>query len=174
MKTTDNRIEKFKDIFYADNTFICGSSATILNEAASQLRNLNASGKRVLITDPYLFPTNPHSTYQSEIVTLLKGLGATQVIYCAKSKRNDAFFQQVSSILQADGITLDFSDKLDECHDRFWYCPETEKCVVFGTSLNGIGRKISRIDMLSNDEVSVLKSYFTNAGILTIGGHDES
>lgn len=38
---------------------------------------------------------------------------------------------------------------------------------MFGTSLNGIGKKICRIDELSDLEVKELKKYFVTAGILT-------
>ena len=172
MKVTDIGFERFEEDFYAQNTFICGSSATLLNEASTQLSKLNAATKTVLITDPYLFPSSPDSTYQSDLISILKGLNAAKITYCAKSKCNAAFYQQVQTALQAAGTILDYTSQLDDCHDRFWYCPETEKCVVFGTSLNGIGRKICRIDMLTAEETAELKQYFVNAGIITTGGNN--
>ena len=172
MKITDIGFERFEEDFYAQNTFICGSSATLLNEASTQLSKLNAAGNTVLITDPYLFPSSPDSTYQSDLITILKGLNAARITYCAKSKRNAAFYQQVQTALRTVGTVLDHTSQLDDCHDRFWYCPETEKCVVFGTSLNGIGRKICRIDMLTTEEISELKQYFVNAGIITNGDNN--
>lgn len=170
MNTTDIGFENFPAEFCAQNTFIIGSNATLLNEASTQLAKLGADGNTVLITDPYLFQNDPNgSTYQSDLVTLLSGLKAAKIIYCAHQKSSAAFFQQVQTALQAKGIALDFDNRLVGCHDRFWYCPETEKCVVFGTSLNGIGKKICRIDMLTEDEVKELKQYFISAGILASG-----
>ena len=169
MKAMDVGFERFEENFYAQNTFICGSTATLLNEASTQLAKLSAAGNTVLVTDPYLFPSSPDSVYQRDLISILKGLNAAKITYCAKTKRNAGFYQQVELALQASGTVLDFSNQLDDCHDRFWYCPETEKCVVFGTSLNGIGRKISRIDMLTAEETAELKRYFVNSGIITSG-----
>lgn len=169
MRAAGIGFEQFEEDFYAQNTFICGSTATLRSEAAAQLSHLNAGGNTVLVTDPYLFPSAADSTYQADLIALLKGLNATKITYCAKSKRNETFFQQAQTILQSVGTVLEFTCKMEDCHDRFWYCPETEKCVVFGTSLNGIGRKICRIDMLTSDETVELKQYFIRAGIIASG-----
>jgi len=169
MKTTDIGIKKFSSDFYEQNTFICGKAATILTEASTQLNNLGAQNNTVLITDPYLFPSNPNSIYQTDLITLLSGLKATKITYCAKNILNPSFFQQIQNALQSSGTILEFNNQLEECHDRFWYCPETEKCVVFGTSLNGLGRKICRINMLNDDEITELKQFFISAGILPGG-----
>ena len=170
MKPTNIGFENFPAEFYAQNTFIIGGNATLLNEAAAQLAKLNADGNTVLVTDPYLFQNDPNGgTYLSDLLALLSGLKASKIIYCAHQKSSAAFFQQVQTALQAKGTTLVFDNRLVGCHDRFWYCPETEKCVVFGTSLNGIGKKICRIDELTEDEAKELKQYFISAGILTSG-----
>ena len=172
MKTTDIGFESFPDQFCVQNTFIIGSTATLLNEASTQLSKLNADGNTVLVTDPYLFQNDPHNgAYQSELITLLSSLNAAKIIYCAHQKSSASFFQQVQTALQAKGIVLAFDNRLVGCHDRFWYCPETEKCVVFGTSLNGIGKKICRIDMLTDAETKELKQSFSSAGILANGGN---
>ena len=170
MKSNDIGFETFEADFYAQNTFICGSSSTLRSEATAQLSKLNAAGNTVLVTDPYLFPSSLDSTYQADLEAILKGLNASKIIYCAKSKRNATLYQQVQTALQAVGTTLVFSNQLDDCHDRFWYCLETEKCVVFGTSLNGIGRKICRIDMLTAEETAELKKYFIRACIIGSDG----
>ena len=172
MRAIDIGYERFEEDFYAQNTFICGSSASLQTEASTQLSKLDAAGNTVLVTDPYLFPDSPDGAYQADLVCILKSLNAAKIIYCAKTKRNDVFYQQVQAVLQSTGTTLDFSNQLDDCHDRFWYCPETEKCVVFGTSLNGIGRKICRIDMLTTEETVELKQYFVRSGIIAGGGHN--
>lgn len=88
-------------------------------------------------------------------------------LYFVQKKKNMVMFQSIETELQNKGIILGFDQRLEECHDRFWYCPETQKGVMFGTSLNGIGKKICRIDELSDLEVKELKKYFVTAGILT-------
>lgn len=168
MKTTDIGFKRFPSDFYANNTFICGTTDTFLDIASIQLSKLQAENRIVLVTDPYLFPERSDSIYQSDLITLLSSLKAKKIIYCAKAKRNDLFYQQAYTELQEKGIVLEFK-KIDDFHDRFWYCPESGKCVIFGTSLNGIGRKVCRIDMLTDEETEVLKNYCVCVGILTIG-----
>lgn len=166
MNENDIGFERFEEELHAENTFICGSSATLRTEAAAELSKLSADGKTVLVTDPYLFPNSPDGAYSADLEALLKGLGAAKIVYCAKTTRNDAFYRRMQAALGAAGTVLDFTNRLSDCHDRFWYCPETEKCLVFGTSLNGIGRKICRIDMLTPEETAELKRYFVRAGII--------
>lgn len=167
MDINDFGYDNFDGVFYVENTFICGSSATISTEASAQLSLLNSIGNTVIITDPYLFPTSFESTYVSDLIRLLSDLKASKIIYCASKIQNNSLYKQVENALNTVGTVLEFSDKLKDFHDRFWYCPETNKSVVFGTSLNGIGRKICRIDMLTAEETVELKKYFVNEGIIS-------
>lgn len=82
-------------------------------------------------------------------------------------------FQRIETQLENHGIILEFDQRLEECHDRFWYCPETQKSIVFGTSLNGIGKKICRIDELTELETGELKQYFISAGIIVESADEE-
>ena len=171
MKTTDICIEEIHIGFTGENTFICGKGETLQSIALAELSKLKAENNTILVTDPYLFPyiRNPseEQTYKTELVNLLVSLHAKKVIFCSKEKKNTVMFQSIETELQNKGIILGFDQRLEECHDRFWYCPETQKGVMFGTSLNGIGKKICRIDELSDLEVKELKKYFVTAGILT-------
>ena len=166
--------ECFPAGFTTNNTFISDKTSTLLSVAPSQLAKLNAAGNTVLITDPYLFPNKADATYPQDLLSLLKALAASKIIYCAKAIQDTALYQYIDSELQKIGTTLSFTTSLDDCHDRFWYCPETEKCVIFGTSLNGKGKKICRIDALSDSEVSVLKQLFIAASIINGGDDSES
>lgn len=166
--------ERFPAGFTTNNTFISDKTSTLLSVAPSQLAKLDAAGKTILITDPYLFPTGADATYPQDLLFLLKGLAANEIIYCAKSKKNASLYQYIETELQKIGTTLSFNTSLEPCHDRFWYCPETEKCVIFGTSLNGIGKQICRIDTLSESETSALKQLFITAGIINGGDDSES
>ena len=166
MKTTDRKIEIFAEKLTVQSTFICGTTATIENQMAAELLKLDSKGKIVYITDPYLFPNRYDTTYPAELEKLLEGLEAQKIVYCSESICNQGMYNAVTSSLQAKGIVIEHTASLGPCHDRFWYCPETKKCVICGTSLNGIGRKICRIDLLSDTEVDELRVFFDNAGIL--------
>lgn len=76
MKTTDIGFKRFPSDFYANNTFICGTTDTFLDIASIYLSKLQAENRIVLVTDPYLFPKRSDSTYQSDLITLLSGLKA--------------------------------------------------------------------------------------------------
>ncbi|AMO94388.1 hypothetical protein CFter6_1686 [Collimonas fungivorans] len=60
----------------------------------------------------------------------------------------------VFDALKSVKSSVEVSDvKTDEFHDRFWIDPDTNKGIVMGTSLNGIGKKIALVDKLQNHDV---------------------
>ncbi len=166
MKKNDKRIEKFEVAFNAENTLICGTSETLKAVASRELKKLNAKGHIVYITDPYLFPANCDENYKKDLKELLKELEASKIIYCAGNIQNQTLYTEVENALRAQNVALVAEGRLTDCHDRFWLCLETDKCIVFGTSLNGIGRKICRIDELRTEEVEALKDELRTRGIL--------
>lgn len=116
------------------------------------------SDSTLIITDPYLFPKSSDSDYENEIKNILLNSHAKKIIaYIPQKKLNSSLFNNVVTYLRANKIELQYKDK-DNFHDRFWICKENRKGFVMGTSLNGIGRKISRIDLLAEDEVNIVLS----------------
>lgn len=47
MEATKIGFERFEEDFYAYNTFICGASAMLQNEASTHLSKLNAAGNAI-------------------------------------------------------------------------------------------------------------------------------
>ncbi|MBR1437503.1 MAG: hypothetical protein IJ587_03100 [Synergistaceae bacterium] len=86
---------------------------------------------------------------------------AKEIILCMPRSKNNSFYNSIKQALsQPQGqsqqaITFTFKD-FNDCHDRFWLCPESKRGFCMGTSLNGIGKKIWRADMLEQDEVEML------------------
>ena len=122
----------------------------------------------MFITDPYLFH-GVDTSYEENLKDLLANLNAAKIIYCANppSKYFDPqLFQNVATHLKGKGCVLTHNNALGDCHDRFWYCPETQKAVVFGTSLNGLCKSICRVDELKPDEVTVLAAELQSRGII--------
>lgn len=177
MKITDTCTENFPIEFTGENTFICGSGVAFQTVASTELGKLMADNNTVLVTDPYLFPNmrnmSDEQIYERDLLSLLISLKAKKIIFCAKDKKNSSMFQRIETQLENHGIILEFDQRLEECHDRFWYCPETQKSIVFGTSLNGIGKKICRIDELTELETGELKQYFISAGIIVESADEE-
>lgn len=120
--------------------------------------NIYTSNNTLVITDPYLFPKNSDLDYEKEIKNILLNSHAKEIIaYVPINKLNTSLFNSVVTYLSANNIKLRHIDK-DNFHDRFWICKENRKGFVMGTSLNGIGRKISWVDLLYEYEVDVVLS----------------
>lgn len=157
--------------FPENNTFISGPEDKLMKVAPEKLAYLNADNKSIWVTDPYLFPNfkpqyaAEEMLYKKDLTELLKGTKAEKIVYCCNEVKNKSMYQQIKEELKKDGIILSHNKKLERCHDRFWYCPETEKCICFGTSLNGIGKAICQINELDKEDVKTLKQYLKKAGL---------
>ena len=166
----DDKYAQDYDIdFTGENTFITDSTDTLMTIAPAKLALLNANNHTILVTDPYLFPdfeppyTHEEPQYERDLETLLKGTGASKIVFCSKEVKNSNMYKRMKRTLSQNGITLTHNNRLERCHDRFWYCPDTEKCICFGTSLNGIGKSICQINELYDTEIQKLKKYFIAA-----------
>ncbi len=113
---------------------------------------LQSNGHTLVLTDPYLYGS-AESDYLDLVKKLFIRSGASEIKSFMPSKRNNATYQTIDRSL--GNVTFTFCPYTD-CHDRFWICPETKKGFVMGTSLNGLGARIGRIDMLREDEIKAL------------------
>lgn len=116
------------------------------------INELHSQGKTLILTDPYLFMSR-ESDYINELDRLLRGSGAGKIVCFMPQRCQNATYTDITSRLSS--IKFEFHE-YDDCHDRFWLCPEEKTGFCMGTSLNGLGRKICRIDMLELVEVEVL------------------
>ena len=171
MKVDSPYVEKL-DVNYDSSMNLIVNNSTPGNRkavAGNQLQALNAAQKRVIITDPYLFPLGADANYEDDLKDLLANLNAAEIIYCAKSTGRNfdtQLFQRAAAHLHGKGCMLTHNITLSDCHDRFWYCPETQKAVVFGTSLNGLCKRICRVDELKPNEVTDLATELQSRGIV--------
>lgn len=169
----DNIYAEDYDIeFNGENTFISDPNDTLMSIAPQKLKILDAKGHTILVTDPYLFPNfesayaHEEPQYEVDLEKLIEGCGASKIIFCAKTVKNAPLYQRMKAKLSKKGIILTHTNQLERCHDRFWYCVETQKCICFGTSLNGIGKAICQINELEEDDIKILKKYFSKAGLI--------
>ena len=117
--------------------------------------NLHCGGKHLIIIDPYIFPKNYDADYMDLLGNVIAFSKAAKVTFITAKEYDVNIFPYVKS----KNPSIDFRLVLnDEFHDRFWYCAESNEALSFGTSLNGIGRKFSRIDKLREDEVAIIKT----------------
>ncbi len=82
MRRLTTGVHSFPGQFSNENPFIGGQGTTI-SDITCELQNLDAEGKTVVITDPYLFPRNHKPQYRSELVGLLCGIKAAKYRYCS-------------------------------------------------------------------------------------------
>jgi len=105
--------------------------------------------KHLLIIDAFFYDNSPAClallekimrslSSQLEKITLI-----TQGTHVAMRPAVHAVFEKVVPGVQVkDAVT-------DEFHDRYWIYADTTRGVIVGTSLNGIGKKVSMIDHAS-------------------------
>ena len=166
MKLNDNSIKTMEILYNGTNNFIVGTPGVRKTIAIDALKYLDAGNKTVIVTDPYLF-TKSDTDYESDLTDILKSLAASKILFCTNNNKNDqSFFQRVQSALIGHQCKLILNQALTDCHDRFWYCTESDKAVVFGTSLNGLCKRICRVDALSDAETNELKKELQTRGII--------
>lgn len=165
MKSTDPNIQTIAIDYDGSNNLIAGTAEDRKTLAVRVLQGLDSAGKTVILTDPYLF-SNYDQGYERDLKDILKSLRAAQIVYCAASVQNNALFLSVRTELQTHGCSLIHKNTLTDCHDRFWYCVQSDKAAVFGNSLNGLCKRICRVDMLKPEEVAELRREFGSRGVL--------
>ncbi|MCQ9157053.1 hypothetical protein [Acidomonas methanolica] len=114
--------------------------------------------RHLLVIDPYFYDDNPTSLALLEkIVASMASRLARVTIITNGSRANKRVaihrvFQKVVPLIQIkDSIS-------DEFHDRYWINIDNAKGVISGTSLNGIGKKISMIDYATYaDSMEILR-----------------
>lgn len=167
MKSTDSGIKHFTISENSINNFIAGTTSDRKTVAMNELGKLDSENKTVYITDPYLFCGSAHDPdYERDLALILKHLKAAKIVYCASSIQDQQLFQNICNDLAKQNCQLIHDSKLTDCHDRFWYCSDTNKAVVFGTSFNGLCKKICRVDLLKEEETDELNKELKIRGIV--------
>lgn len=114
-------------------------------------RNLNKIGSNnseLIIVDPYLFTTDAldYCNLLSKIIQ--KSNSKAVIVITDKCHCKNSSLQIVTNNVEAS-IDLKFSS---DFHDRFWIANRT-KGICSGTSLNGVGKRISLINEMADEDV---------------------
>lgn len=129
-----------------------------INDKASKLASyfkFSTPIKELLIIDPYFFPKNADEQYFKLLkLTLTKIKSEKAKIVVRRSEYNESFADRIKASVTTE-IEVICSN---EWHDRFWIADKKQGIIV-GASLNGIGRKISSIHRLTNDDISEIFDY---------------
>lgn len=129
--------------------------------------NLNES-KRLLIIDPYFYASSNRVDSVATFTRLIDKISGelTEITFVTNGRKIDtkvAMHEKLKSMLPDIEIN-DFST--DEFHDRFWLDPDRLVGIVMGTSLNGLGNKISLIDKLSEQDTCEIVNLVKSMDIL--------
>lgn len=115
----------------------------------------------LIIVDPYFYPkTSDVNEISQKFIRLtspvINELKKIVVISNGNNKSSIAgYISKLHKVNQNLEVNNYFSN---DFHDRFWLNPVEMKGIVVGTSVNGIGKKISLVDTLAtSDVVQVLK-----------------
>ena len=125
------------------------------------LSNINAADGDLTIIDPYLFKCSGSEKKINDYIKLLSDIliqANPKSICFITNKKEDHFIKSIYDKIKNNmtkksiKVNLKHSSKF---HDRFWLASNNneKKGFLSGTSLNGIGNKISLISYLENEDV---------------------
>ncbi|MEM5547040.1 hypothetical protein [Pseudoalteromonas fuliginea] len=125
--------------------------------------------EKLIIVDPYFYPKKFEvDEVSAKFIRLLApvfdNLKSLVVVSNSNNKSSQAEYNNKLLEVNPDLVVTNYIS--NDFHDRFWVNPENVKGIVVGTSINGIGKKISLVDTLSTADVeqilSELSSVFGN------------
>ena len=109
---------------------------------------------KLTIIDAFLFNQNVGGVYENDIVRILKESGAKEIVVITNTtgkSYNEDLYKSVNEKL--GGIIKVINSQ--DYHDRFWIADEN-KGFSLGTSLNGVGKRVTRIYTLDAEEINTL------------------
>lgn len=116
--------------------------------------------QKLIIVDPYFFPKLADVDDVSKIfVGLLKPIvnDLKEIVVVSNGSNKSSESAYIEKLQEANRNLRVSSFYSKDFHDRFWLNGEVDKGIVVGTSVNGIGKKISLVDKLSSSDVQQIK-----------------
>lgn len=115
--------------------------------------------EKLYIIDRYIFPQKFDSDYLDNLISLINECSAKRIVFVVSSTYNNVLYDRIEKILTGKvDIELIVTDNF---HDRFWLSPPVYGFLM-GTSLNGVGKRISSVQKLySNDVIELIREVLT-------------
>ncbi|MDU7876335.1 MAG: hypothetical protein E7J29_06280 [Veillonella sp.] len=132
------------------------------------MEQIKSEGADLVIIDPYIL-SGTDLNYTNTLINILKKAKAKK--YTIITDQNNIYNTSKNNIQkdiqkEIPNIEIIFTKKI---HDRFWICNRKTGFYV-GTSLNGIGRKLTLINLLKESEITAIVSYLHDHSIINSGG----
>lgn len=144
------------------------SDDDIVNKFNCYLEQIKSEGADLVIIDPYIL-SGPDLNYTNTLINILKKAKAKKyTIITDHDNIGNTSKNNIQKDIQKEipNIEIIFTKKI---HDRFWICNRKTGFYV-GTSLNGIGRKLTLINLLKESEITAIVSYLHDHSIINSGG----
>ena len=135
-----------------------------IGKFSAYLTEIASNGNELVVVDPYLF--YPCRSERPQYINLLSGIFnasmACRIATVTDSRHFDSqLFSRISELTNIP-ITNNFSC---DFHDRFWIANRLNGFCT-GTSLNGIGKRISIISYLSHEDVNDIIQELLNQSLI--------
>ena len=149
------------------------------------LVRINARSKELIIIDPYLF-CDDSDMYCDLLVKIFK-LSHVKSIIVITDNANHHFLQSslgkvktrlaIAPYFESNALLGQYKDEqgnnpipidikyIAKFHDRFWIA-DRKKGICCGTSFNGVGKKISSINQLPDDDVKDILQELANSRLI--------
>lgn len=122
-----------------------------VNKFLEYLIKINSENNELIVVDPYIFSCKENN--YCEMLSSIFNRSKAKKIVIVTDKKN---YQKKSFNKISNKTNIPISVKYSkDYHDRFWIA-NRKKGFYTGTSLNGVGRKISLINFLSYDDITVI------------------
>lgn len=128
---------------------------------STYLERISSEGKELIIVDPYLF--KDESNEYCNMVASVINIARAQSVVAVTDRRNyrESSYNKIEENVN-NTIEVRYTD---DFHDRFWIS-NRKKGFYTGTSFNGIGKRISLINLLSEDDVTEIIEELHNQNLV--------
>lgn len=140
------------------------SDDDIVNKFNCYLEQIKSEGADLVIIDPYIL-SKSDLNYTNTLINILKKAKAKKYTIIT-NQENVNYISKNNIQKEIPNIEIIFAKKI---HDRFWICNRKTGFYI-GTSLNGIGRKLTLINLLKESEVTDIVSYLNDHSIINSEG----
>lgn len=118
----------------------------------------------LLIIDPYFFPKiDDVDTVATKFIQLIAPIikEIVKITIVSNGKNESSISTYIEHLKNANPKIQLENYVSQDFHDRFWLNPIAKKGIVVGTSINGIGNKVSLVDTLnSTDALHVIEEVY--------------
>ena len=166
MKSTDPKMKEYLYDFSGENTLVCPPGVDLLPLLKQEITKLDAGGKSIICTDKYFYVTNNQVALENDIVDLVKQSGVKLFIICTP-KNNVTSESSIAAKLQANGVSIckKVANHPALFHDRYWICPETNKGISTGSSVNIPSDQVCSIYEMPQKDVSEILAICVSEGV---------